>query len=313
MNKQPPLAHLPNEIQAFLLMPLLFMGGFIVSIVCLAMLPIFGVKEPFEFIQSLEAQTSNIPASLFVNGVAGAIGQFLLPALVLLYLTERPALPQLQLNKAPQVKFLGLALVIMILGAVVAVLLSEMNRQIVLPASLDFLDQKEVNSLTEKMLAWVNNPLHFIVMTLVIAALPAVAEEFFFRGMLQRKLSKTGIGPEGAILMASLIFSLIHMDFNNFIARWMMGVVLGYLYYWSGSLWVCIFAHFVNNFLVVLIAYLVNTGILGTDLNEMDTLPLYITLPAMALMGIFMYITYRVRNITPAYNDIQEDDNTTPE
>lgn len=194
----------------------------------------------------------------------------------------------------------------MFFGSITQIFLSEVNKAIHLPESLNWLQQDNLVALSEKLMAYAITPGRLIVMTLCMAIIPAICEEFFFRGVMQRKLSQTSAGPEAAILITAIIFSLIHMDFNNFFARMLMGVVLGYLYYWSGSLWVSIFAHFFNNFMVLLIAYLTNSGVLGTDLNKIDTVPVYITLPAFLMLAAFMYLGYRFKNIEPVYYDIED-------
>ena len=90
---------------------------------------------------------------------------------------------------------------------------------------------------------------------LVIAIAPAIGEELLFRGYLQQKICNWLSNPHAAILISAFLFSAIHLDFQGIIPRFVLGGVLGYLYYWSGSLWLPILAHFTNNAQAVIFSY----------------------------------------------------------
>ena len=107
---------------------------------------------------------------------------------------------------------------------------------------------------------------------LVVALIPAVCEEVFFRAgiqkLLQRWLSAYGRKPWGvhvAIWLTAVIFSLGHGEIFAFMPRLVMGATLGYLYVYSGSLLPNMLAHFVNNALVVVLYWLVARGLLDID------------------------------------------------
>ena len=107
---------------------------------------------------------------------------------------------------------------------------------------------------------------------LVVALIPAVCEEAFFRvgiqNLLQRWLSADGRRPWGvhlAIWLTAIIFSLGHGEVFAFMPRFLMGAVLGYLYVYGGSVLPNLLAHFVNNALVVVLYWLVARGVLDID------------------------------------------------
>ena len=98
----------------------------------------------------------------------------------------------------------------------------------------------------------------------VLAAIPAIGEELSFRGVLLGLIDGdttlgARISPSRrthiAVWVVGIIFSLIHFQFYGFIPRMLLGVVLGYLLVWTGSLWVPMVAHFTNNALVVLLYF----------------------------------------------------------
>ena len=87
----------------------------------------------------------------------------------------------------------------------------------------------------------------FFMALLIMAFFPALFEEIFFRGALQNLLERWWKAPFMAVLISSLLFSVIHMSLYLFLSRAVLGFVLGLMYQRSRNLWVNIIAHFLNN------------------------------------------------------------------
>ena len=96
---------------------------------------------------------------------------------------------------------------------------------------------------------------------LVIALIPAVGEEMTFRGVIQQSLTRR-MNPHIAIILSSAIFSFFHFQFFGFLPRLFLGILLGYMFYITGSLWTSILMHFVNNGAAVTLYYLGNIGVI---------------------------------------------------
>ena len=96
---------------------------------------------------------------------------------------------------------------------------------------------------------------------LIIALIPAIGEELTFRGVLQQSLTRR-INPHVAIIITAAIFSFIHFQFYGFFPRMFLGILLGYMFYITGSLWTSILMHFVNNGSAVILYYLSNKGVI---------------------------------------------------
>lgn len=107
-----------------------------------------------------------------------------------------------------------------------------------------------------------------IVNVVVFALVPAVGEELFFRGFLQNVLVSHKVNSHVAVILVGCLFSFFHFQMSAFFPRWVLGVYLGYLMLWSGSLWLSAFAHFVNNATIVLVAFFFNNQIAGVDLDS---------------------------------------------
>lgn len=95
----------------------------------------------------------------------------------------------------------------------------------------------------------------YLVNIIALAITPAICEEMFFRGVLQKHFVGTMKSKHLAILLTALIFSVIHLQFSGLLPRFILGAVLGYLFYSTGSLWPSIIAHVTNNALVVTVAF----------------------------------------------------------
>lgn len=126
---------------------------------------------------------------------------------------------------------------------------------------------------------------HFVLAFFVIAILPGIGEELVFRGMLQPELQRATGNIHAAIWISAIMFSAIHMQFFGFVPRMLLGVLFGYLYYWSGNILIPMLAHFVNNGFSVLMVYLYQLGIISIDLESGESASLF-------LVAIFTIITF---------------------
>lgn len=91
---------------------------------------------------------------------------------------------------------------------------------------------------------------------LVVGVLTGLGEEAFFRAGIQKALVSSRMNHHVAIWVTAFIFSAIHFQFFGFVPRLALGALFGYLYYSSGSLWVCAAAHALNNSFVVVVEWL---------------------------------------------------------
>jgi len=167
----------------------------------------------------------------------------------------------LDLSPGWVLSFLG---IIFLLASYPLVNLSFMlNEAIHLPAWARAFENQAEDTL--KTILVMNSPLIFLVNLILIAILPGIGEELIFRGILQKQIGGILKNPIAAIWISAFIFSAIHLQFEGFFPRMVLGATLGYLYYWSGNLWVPIIAHAFNNGIQVVLIYFT-----GMDLSEFD-------------------------------------------
>lgn len=123
----------------------------------------------------------------------------------------------------------------------------------------------------------------------VIAIIPAIGEEMIFRGIIQRRFEKLFGQPHIAIWVAAALFSGFHMQLEGFIPRMLLGAILGYLFYWSKSLWIPIIIHFINNGIQILLMYFFATEIVAMDLEKVDKVPIWGALISLLLVLVIGY------------------------
>ena len=131
----------------------------------------------------------------------------------------------------------------------------------------------------------------FIMGIFLIAFLPGLFEEFFFRGVLQNLFMRWWKKPALAIIITSILFSLVHASYYLFISRFILGCALGLLFYKSKNIWVNIFAHFINNLIALMqLFYLNNKTGIKPNINDMDTpLPVWSVFITFAILyGLFI-------------------------
>ena len=201
-----------------------------------------------------------------------SLGLFVIPPFLLAYLWSERPLQYLQINRKPLSRDVLLAVIIM-LSAIPAInLLGEINLAIPFPDSLSWLEnqlvelEKRAEDLTLRMLD-VDTPAGLLVNLGLIAMIPAVGEELFFRGIIQQILQDK-LKAHAAVWITAVIFSAIHFQFFGFIPRMLMGALLGYMFLWTGNIWVPVAAHFTNNAVAVVFFYLKNIGQTSVDLEN---------------------------------------------
>lgn len=123
---------------------------------------------------------------------------------------------------------------------------------------------------------------------LVIAIIPAIGEELVFRGLFQNELGYITGNAHLSIWLAALLFSAFHVQFFGFVPRLLLGVLFGYLYLWSGSLLIAMFAHFVNNAFAVLSLYFYQMGAIDVSPEEPTAMSLPVVLFAAAMTALLL-------------------------
>ena len=239
---------------------------------------------------------------------AQTVATFLLPPILCAWLWEPQHRPftWLKLDRTANGSTLLMAVAIMLCAMPGINLLADLNSRIELPESLDFIEQilkqqeQAAAALTERFLQ--ADHVGILLLNIgLMALLPALAEELSFRGILQQILTPTPqtanpLTPHLAIWITAFIFSAIHMQFYGFVPRMLMGALFGYMFVWTGCLWVPVLMHFTNNCMAVL-AYYFSDEIGQNGINYADTIGAgttwYIGVISLVITSLGLLIFYR--------------------
>ncbi len=174
--------------------------------------------------------------------------------------------------------------------------IGEWNRNIYIPwpALQNFLLDPEIKSgIFTLCFTDIHSVGELVLMVFFIGIVTAIAEELLFRAGLQNILLQTKMNPHAAIWLSAAIFSLIHFQFYGFFVRLLLGVLLGYLYYWSKDVRTSMIAHALNNSLAIVVAY--NTGSMGEEIPGGDNYIALIVFSAMAVGVIWQINKIRLK------------------
>ncbi len=208
-----------------------------------------------EIFQTLN-KNSTISQRYFVRWVLliSQMMSFLLPVvLTAIILYRRKWAHSLDLHRWPKLYNLLLGSFMILVAFPVAYFFLWLNQQIPIPEWAASIENSTARLLDGLIV--VDSPLELISNILVIALLPAVGEELLFRGIIQKGISSSLHKPIAAIWLAAFLFSAFHLQLEGFLPRLFLGALLGYLYYWTGNLWICIAAHFTNNAVQIVAQY----------------------------------------------------------
>lgn len=149
-----------------------------------------------------------------------------------------------------------------------------------------------------KNLLVVEAPWELIMNVLTIAIIPALGEEFLFRGIIQKQLSRIFNKHHIAIWLAAAIFSLTHMQLEGFFPRLILGAVLGYLFFWSKSLWIPIIVHFVYNAMQVIALQFVPDQLVSLEKTTETPVPIIgAIISLLIVISISLFIKNYNRNL----------------
>jgi hypothetical protein len=140
----------------------------------------------------------------------------------------------------------------------------------------------------------------FLIGLFIMAFLPALFEEVFFRGAMQNLFVKWWKRPIIAIIVTSLVFSLVHSSIYLFLTRAVLGFALGLLYYKTKNIWTNIIAHFLNNAIVLAGLFSISNSKEPLDMSKVDPkIEWWLGIIAAGILFfLFRFLTrYSVKNI----------------
>jgi MFS family permease len=235
-------------------------------------------------------------------------GFFVIPVALFAYFSDPRPGQYLGLRQPTKKRYWAFALLIMIIAIPLVQYTGFLNRQVNLGPEMQRWIQTQEDQANKIIGYMLKNraPKELILNLIFIALMAGIGEELFFRGVLQRMFIRWFRNPWVGILLTAVLFSAIHMQFLGFIPRFLMGVLLGAIYWYSGSMWVTIAAHFVYDAFIIIMVYFQPRL---TDPNAEMIDPGNIAVTALVSAALVAVLLWQMRkNSTTSYAGIYKDD-----
>lgn len=254
--------------------------------------------------------STKLVAEFKLAQLTASIVSFVFPALLFGYYSSPNALPYIGLQK--KVSPVLLAAAFLLLFTIIPFIgwLGEINAHVKLGSMQKSLLEMEAQyNRIMTIFLQMKSPGDLFVNLFIMALLPAIAEELFFRGALQKVLLRLSHQPWIAILVSSLVFALLHGTFFKFIPIFTIGLLLGTVYYITRNIWYTIIIHFLNNAVAVLAIYFApDNEFLRKFAYDNIPVPVYGALISFAVgIGIIFFIKRKSDEVFPEI--ITNDDN----
>jgi membrane protease YdiL (CAAX protease family) len=258
------------------LIVMVFFGYLFASMTGMAIVKLLGISDIMSKIVSPNLKDATVIQVQRIFQIAFQIGIFVFAPLLFFVLVEKHSFKKLGLDSNPfNVNYL--LIVILMLVALPGINYTHtLNQALHLPGWLSgterwMLDKEEAADRLTNAFLGLKSPGDLFWNIIMFGLLPAVGEELFFRGALFSIFREWTKRTNLTIFITAFLFSAIHLQFYGFLPRFLLGVGLGYLFYFTGSLWAPMLAHFVNNTLAVVTAYLFSIGKSSVNYSELGT------------------------------------------
>jgi uncharacterized protein len=289
-----------DEKPVWMVLPLVLVSVFIGILIAFGLMSIFYNGE-IESLKDATNEEMKIPF-LFVQGLAAFMGYLVAPYFVFKSLRKKSF--SYFLSNPLQVGMLLFTVLIVFSFIVVDSAIIEWNQSIHFPESLKWFEEwarAKEDHLEEitKALTNFKSLSEFAVAFVVVALLAGICEEFLFRGIIQTELFRGTKNIHVAIWLSAIFFSAFHVQFFGFVPRLLLGALFGYLYHWSGNLLVPMFAHILNNGFAIVMVYLYQLKMVGTDIESSETVAPWPVIIGCAITTVALLFFFKKKFHSP--------------
>ncbi|GEO09347.1 CPBP family intramembrane glutamic endopeptidase [Segetibacter aerophilus] len=242
--------------------------------------------------------------------LAGSIISFILPSLFFGYYSSPKSLPYIGIQKDASIILFGAAFLLLCTIQPFIGWLGEINGKINFGGlQKSLLEMEAMYNRALQVFLQMKNFGDLLINLFIMALLPAIGEELFFRGSLQKALLRISHRPWLAIVVSSVVFALLHGTFFKILPIFTLGLILGVVYYVTRNLWYTILIHFLNNAFAVLSVYYANRSETIKKLAGDDySVPLYGAFVSLIIgIGIIYFIKKKSDEVLPSI--VTSDDN----
>ncbi len=275
-------------------------------------IPIFGLNSVMNLGGLTDFSNPDTIRLLKYFQVVQSVGLFIIPPIIVAYLSYGKIAEYLHLKKSTTFATLFMVVVLMFFATPFINFIGEINSKMHFPEWMSGIEEwmkvseEKAAVLTEAFLK-VNTIGGLIFNLFMIAVLPAIGEELLFRGIIQRIFTRMTRNHHWGIWISAIFFSALHMQFYGFIPRMLLGVLFGYLLVWSGSLWLPIAAHFVNNGVATVAMYLIDKELIKPEIESIGSTSgsYYIAVISLLVAGAFLWLIKKENKENEIYADYE--------
>lgn len=248
---------------------------------------------------------------LFMRGMLlmQFLGLFLIPSLLFAYFSDPHPAQYIGLKKPSKNIYWLLGLVALLVAIPLIDYIGMLNQKMHFGGAEKWMQEMEKSAAKQTAALLAGKSINTLIINLIfIAAFAGIGEELFFRGVLQRLFIRSFKNAWAGIIVAAFLFSFFHFQFFGFFPRFLLGILLGALYWYSGSLWTSIIAHFVYDGFIVFMLYLKPELAQEADSSMFASnngLPLLAIISAALVAAVFIMLK---KNSTTSYAAIYSGD-----
>jgi len=229
--------------------------------------------------------------------IAQDISLFIIPAIVIRNLMRQDRRHNLSDFGAPRITEIALLVILAFCIIPITGFTGQLNSEMNLPDWMigieEWMKEKEADAGNVTNLLINSDTFGVMIFNVVmISVLPAISEELIFRGVLQKIFYGFFSSGQPAIWITAFLFSALHLQFYGFIPRFILGLVFGYLFFWSGTLWFPVIAHFLNNAVSVVASY-IQGGESITALPDTSLWKQLLILPIPVMISVLILLYFR--------------------
>ncbi len=244
-------------------------------------------------IQMALMEPGNGHISLFANAFASLIA-FLVPSIAVAFFTRGAIMENMGFKSVSSFKLVQWVILLAFSGLLLSGALASLTEKIPVPVNFKNWADKLEETYKKAMMAMtqMNSFGDLLINLLAVALIPAIVEELYFRGSLQKTLRDWSGKPLLAIVITAIVFSAFHFSYFGFLSRMALGILLGLIYEYTKTIWLPALLHFINNGIAVIALYSVRGDQHKIDKVMDENLPIYWGVIALAMVT---YLLYRLK------------------
>lgn len=223
------------------------------------------------------------------------MGVFIMPVFIFSFLVSPSIFRYLSLENRPQTIALAVSSLMIYTILPFNHFLGEWNQQLNLPEFMRAIEdwmndyEEKARLLTESFLK-TESVGGLVVNLFIVALVPAVGEELLFRGIVLKLMKSITGSIHLAVIISAFLFAALHLQFLSFMPRFVLGLMLGYVFVITGSIWVPMLAHFVNNASSVIIFYLYSKKQIDIPMDDFGAMPHPVYIIGSLLITIWLIL-----------------------